>query len=393
MIGPLGVMPITPVPDPAPGVSAPVTSNAAGDCILNGTTVKNGQSQQFYFTSAATAASGCATEQRACSNGKLAGTANFVTCTPEPAGGIELITDVGVKMGFAETDACPDVSQQPFVGGCAKPGMRNVVNPFGGQPAGTLPLWTLGQWGSRSSAPGGAGVLYGDGRQWGNADKYIALFPSGIIEMGMNAFSEFGGVYRQVSGRPGFPSLYLNFPITAPAPKPLGSGPISTMKNLYFSMQARLVNANRHQQPGYDPGLNAASFIVYLGLQNLNMASPSYGEYVWFGLPVYDDRDPSPAAYQATDDFGDGLGTHMFIYSLAYSQLAQTSVQSGQLVTLQRDLAGDVKTAIATGVARGYLKNSNMADYRISGATIGWEVPGLNEVALQFRTPSLKVKH
>lgn len=179
--------------DVAP-VSPPVTTNPAGDCLIGGVTVANGTSKIFYFTAAATAARGCANETRACAGGKLSGTAGFVACTPEPAGGIELVPDVGVKTGFRETDACASLNDQPFVGGCAKPGMRDVANPFAA--AGQVPQWTLQQWGSRSSAPGGAGEAYGDGRKWGNADKHIALFPSGIIEMGVNGQSDFGGVYR-----------------------------------------------------------------------------------------------------------------------------------------------------------------------------------------------------
>jgi hypothetical protein len=50
-----------------------------------------------------------------------------------------------------------------------------------------------------------------------------------------------------------------------------------------------------------------------------------------------------------------------------------------------------LREALETAWQRGFLTESkNLADYRISGMNIGWEVPGIFDVEMQLRKLSLK---
>ena len=320
--------------------------------------------------------------------------------TPAPAptvgpklGTTELITDPMMQTGFRTQDGCPNLTDNVGSGACAVFKEHVVKNPMYPAFAAAAPKWLIQQWGSRSNLPVGAPAAYGDGLIWKNADKSFAVFPGGIFEMGINGFNDFGGVYRQKQpGRPAWPSFTLSFNTAdANAPNTALSGTVDQMKALVYSMDVRLANEDRHQNTGYDPNQNSVIFVGYMSVQNLNSKSAGYGQYVWMGIPIYNDLEQMPARYVNGDSYGDGLGTGMLIYSPGFAVYSQTSVWSLQWVHLQADMLPHVKAALAEGVKKGMLKDPNLANYYVSGLNTGYEVTGLNETALQFKNISLKV--
>ena len=123
--------------------------------------------------------------------------------------------------------------------------------------------------------------------------------------------------------------------------------------------------------------------------QNLNRQSPGYGRYLWFGIPIYDDRSRVPAAFKA-QDFG---GTSMFIFTPAGDVYTSQSAHDREWVTIDKDLLPLIREGLETAWKRGFLKESqSWADYRIAGMNLGWELPGTFDVELQIRNLSLKVK-
>jgi hypothetical protein len=60
-------------------------------------------------------------------------------------------------------------------------------------------------------------------------------------------------------------------------------------------------------------------------------------------------------------------------------------------VAFDVDLLPIVKDALEAAWERGFVSDSrDLADYRLGGVSIGWEVPGTFDVALQIRDVSLK---
>lgn len=313
--------------------------------------------------------------------------------SPVPATGpLELITDPMMQTGFRETDACPNVTDTITAAGCPTPVERDVPNRLYPAAAGQSPKWTIQQWGSRTSLPGGPGYPYGDGLIWSVGEKHLAIFPGGIIEMGINGYEDWLGQYRQTQPqRPAWPSFTLGFTIANVGNAALSpGGPISRMQSLAFNMDARLANENRHEQAGYDPNLNTVIFVGYVSIINLSSASAGYGQYVWMGIPIYNDREQMPSPYINADSFGDGLGTGMLIYSPGFATYASTSLWSAQWVHLSNDMLPNTKTAINLALQKGLLKDPDMSHYYVGGFTIGYEVTGLNETNFQIKNISLK---
>ena len=313
--------------------------------------------------------------------------------TTWPAGTFELITDPLVKTGFQETDACPNVSDTITAAGCATNVQRNVSNILWPAYAGQSPLWTLQQWGSRMSIPGGVGTAYGDGLVWADATKHLAIFPGGVIEMGVNGLVDWNGSYAQDQpARPGWPSMTLGFNVNNPgnvARSP--SGPLNLYKNLLFQMDARLAELITNQRGSYDRLKNPTHFDAFITIQNLRPGATGYGQYIWMNVPIYTTREAvSPPASQV-DAYGLNLGTNMLIFSPGLAAYTNSSLTSLQWVHLGADILPFVKNAVNQALSTGVLKDPDLSHYYVGGFTIGWEVLGLDQATVQFKNVSLKV--
>ena len=310
-------------------------------------------------------------------------------------GALELITDREVKTGFQETDACPNVSDTITAAGCATNVQRNVANGLWPAMAGKPPLWTIQQWGSRLSMPGGGGTPYGDGLKWDDGTKHMALFPNGTIEMGVNGLADWGGVYPQAQpSRPGWPSQTLGFAIT-PGGNGANSpgGALPTFKNLFFQMDARLSEWIPNQRDGFDPSKNKTTMGAFISIANLDPTSAGYGQFIWFSIPVFDTTTVSQPKYDAMDLYGDGLGTGMLIYTPGFAAFSTGNMRSGDWVHFGADILPYVQAAVDEGVAKGALKDSNKSHYFVGGFTIGWETLAFDQTSIQFKNVSIQVTH
>ena len=271
-----------------------------------------------------------------------------------------------------------------------------VLNPTSGQAEGRLqwssaggaPIWACAQWHSHSSLAGLTPDTLASGwLQWANEDKTIRLGPIAgenyDIYMGVNSDHEFGGIYR-TSGQP-WPALLVQQRLSPPNTFGPGCPPLSELASLNFHVEVRLDTARIIKKYGYNPGLHAAHFPIYFVVQNLRRSSPGYGKMIWLGLHVYDDRWALPPKYVAHDQ-----GTNTLIYSIAYETMSDSSVQSGDWVSLDVDLLPHAINALHEAWRLGYLQASqDLADYKIGAMNLGWEVPGLAFVGMEVRNLSL----
>ena len=123
-------------------------------------------------------------------------------------------------------------------------------------------------------------------------------------------------------------------------------------------------------------------------LQNRNRQSPGFGKLVWFGIPLYDDRSPFPKEHKSRD-FG---GTNMFIFTPDGRIYSERSAHDREWITVDKELRPLFLEALETAWQRGFsLESRDLADYRITGMNLGWEVPGLFDVEMQVRDLSLVV--
>ncbi len=294
---------------------------------------------------------------------------------PAPDPGRQLLSDRRFQRGFA------------------------VLDPSSGAPSGTLalpgapgePIWELGQWGrSRSLTSAPRMPLPSGAVRWEDRYGSLTIGPPGTEEADaifhVNAFEEYGGVYRPAGDARVWPHLLGQQRISPPGAAGPGCPPLTELASLDFSVEARLLFDRPHRGPGYDPSRHAASFLIYFTVQNLrDPSAPGYGDYLWLGLTLYDDRDPRPGLYVNGD-----AGTGKLIYNIGLRPLTDATLSDGAWHTMRVDLLPHALDALRAAWDRGFLPDSrDPADYRIGGMNLGWEIPGLNDAALQVRNLSL----
>lgn len=246
------------------------------------------------------------------------------------------------------------------------------------------PVWQMSQWSSKYRLEADAtGRLTNGTLRWANPAKAVTLGQTGNgradLALGVNASVEYGLRAR----RPGEPWVHLLVEQRFDTPPSLAD-----LDEARLRIEARLLRSDLVKTDDYTPGLHAAQFQIFLTLQNFRPGSPGYGRYLWFGVPIYDDRQRVPAAHKSQDT----AGTEMFIFTPGGESYTTQSAHDRQWIAIDQDLLPLMREALETAWQRGFLTESRtLADYRISEMNMGWEVPGLFDVELQVRNLSLQI--
>ena len=141
-----------------------------------------------------------------------------------------------------------------------------------------------------------------------------------------------------------------------------------TWRRRGLRIETRLLRSRLVKTDDYTPGLHAAQFQIFFTLQNFHPGSPGRGRYLWFGLPIYDDRQRVPAAHKAQDTGG----TKMFIFTPGGGYFTAQSAHDRQWIAIDKDLLPLMREALETAGQCGFLTESKTpADYRISGMNLG----------------------
>jgi hypothetical protein len=164
---------------------------------------------------------------------------------------------------------------------------------------------------------------------------------------------------------------------------------LSQLTTATLHIEARLLRSRTLHQGDYSPDVHAAQFQIFFTVQNRNKQSKGYGDLLWFGIPIYDNRDRFPKEFKA-QDFG---GTAKFIFTPSGKTFTTNSSHDGDWVVIDKDLLPLVREALETAWSRGFLKESKaIEDYYIGGMNMGWELPGTFDAEMRVRNLSLKVK-
>jgi pimeloyl-ACP methyl ester carboxylesterase len=281
--------------------------------------------------------------------------------------------------GAAESEVIRDNTfRQGFILWEPKPGKHIKYGEIHGAQTNGAPVWGLSQWSSRlpiqpvvQSAADGSLVF-------NNAAKSITLqSPGADLTLAANSAFEYGPGSRKA----GEPRVHLLVEQEFENPPFLHK--LAAAK---FHLEARLLKATDLHRGDYDPGVHAAQFQVFFTVQNRNRQSAGHGDLLWFGIPIYDNRHRHPPELKSKD-FG---GTEKFIFTPAATNFTPASAHDREWVVIDRDLLPLMREALEMAWAKGFLSGStNFADYAIGGMNMGWELPGMFDVALETRKLSL----
>lgn len=273
-----------------------------------------------------------------------------------------------------------------------------ILDPINGSVEGVLQYkdpygatwWSLGQWDTQGSIYGAVPTLRASGStQWQNPYKTLVMGPltssDGDLILAVDSVAEYGGVYRQ-PGAP-WPNMLIAQNITEPRGWFKNYGPsIDSLHELILDIELNLLQADNTYTTGYNSSIHAAQFLLYFTIQNLNPSSSGYGDFLWFGLRFYDDRDSLPDLFVFPD-----AGTGKLMYNIGVAPFWTTGLQVGQWKRLVGDLLPHIKLALQEAWNQGFLLDSqSFSDYKIGAMNMGWEVPGLSVVSMQVRNFGLQ---
>ena len=186
---------------------------------------------------------------------------------------------------------------------------RKVAAVLGYGDTRTKPLWRLCQWGTRFSLAGVECVRNQAGDiSYANAGKRVVVSKdNGRLLLEIRGKAEYGGCVRK------FGQAWPHLLIEQDAGKVY---PLSELEAIRFGVKIRLVKFKNHMKPkDYDPGLHAAQCQMFLIVKCINRQSKDYNDFIWFGVPFFDNRHEVPPAYMAKD-FGKDDATGKFIYTI-----------------------------------------------------------------------------
>ena len=262
------------------------------------------------------------------------------------------------------------------------------------------PVWTIAQWASKHSLADPAVTrqtpLGKDRFQIANPSKQVIVdCRRGQIDLGIFASACYDHP-RQPNES--WPHLLVQTALTDTR-YPSHTCYVPDIKRLDVAMSCRL-DSFADKQPGADPKLHAAQFQLFLYVQNLTQGDDGFGDMLWFGIPVFDNRYPVKAeSYQRDGGKADASGK--FIYSLpgkACIAEGQGFVRNGRLlagkdarwVDVHIDAAPWIAYAYKLARKNGYLATTDFKDLYVSGLNFGWEMPGAYDAVMQVRGFSLR---
>lgn len=300
----------------------------------------------------------------------LAVVALLTGLAPLAAEPLELIRDPHFRRGF-------NVS-------APTPGKHVLAGVLRTAPQGPDPVWRLCQWSSRYPLLDFAPQAGADGSLClANEGKLVRIgrpgTEQGDLTLAVEASREYGGRARAKD------EPWVHLLVSQEFSREVWLPQLTALR---LHLEVRVPRCDRNPAAEYSPRIHAAQVPLFITVQNRNRASAGYGDYYHFGVPLFDNREPSPHAFIAGDQ-----GTGKLMYVTPAAAWAARGTHGGQWVTFEGDLLPEMRRGLQAAWERGFLEDSHdPGDYRPAGLCVGWEVPGVFDVTAQLRNLSLRAE-
>ena len=253
------------------------------------------------------------------------------------------------------------------------------------------PMWALGQNDSKHLISSAKMVVNTDGsREYTNLGKTIRMYDSygsKALQLAVYGDKEYD---RPRQDGEAWPHLLIGQVLSKRV-----LTPIHKYDKLIYSMDVKIGNVeNCMSKEDYEPGAHCAQTTAYLTIQNLQSGSSGFGDYIWFGIPIYDSRSTFPAEFYLLDEGGKHDATGKIIYVLGGQdfldrQYGGINPADGEWAHCEVDILPFVKQALETAQKAGHMKNTTFSDLRIGEFNIGWEVTGTFRCSMDIKNISL----
>jgi len=299
---------------------------------------------------------------------------------------ISLILDSNYENGFAVKGLGGDQ------GTTATVGTFNYLNVSG------RPFWSLAQWTSKYDFMDQSVTTF---KELGEGIfRYINPTKEFTVDT-KNAILTFGGIASNCYDSPRASGSDSWFHILIESTFSMsGNNPdtnVSELKAVKIKLSSKLTKFEDKMDGQADPGLHAAQFLMYLNIQNQDVNDPGYGEMIWLGLPIFDNRyewlDTSAMYDNGTGAMMYGIGNKKLYMDGAnfFDEGAIVAGETSPWIQIDVDVLNDIKIAYEIARYRGYFKDTDFEELYISGMNIGWEIPGVYDAEMQVKDLSVDV--
>lgn len=244
--------------------------------------------------------------------------------------------------------------------------------------------WNIAQWGcvhgiaDEYALSGKEPDILDESFIFEDYSKKIIVNPSeGIITLELNASKEY--IEPRINGE-GWSHLIMEQGLIE---QPL----ISEVDSITLNMDILLNKSELYMtDEEYNASLHTAQYIMYIVIQS--NAAKDAGEFMWFGIPIYDAR------YLHMDergqaDAGTSGNTGKFIYQMPTLDYMPNGITVGEKIHINIDLIPYMRRAIDLANEKGFMINTTVDDLFLTSMNIGFEVPGTYDVSVELSNFSL----
>ena len=224
---------------------------------------------------------------------------------------------------------------------------------------GSTPCWGMAQWWSKYNLKNGVETI--------EEDKYSLIDESKTIEVNR----KYGSITMGIDGSKEFDSYNVVPPSQWPhllIEQGITGAPLSDAEKLEATLDFTLT---KNEDLRNSNGLGSqAQFAWFIYVQDTNPESEGYGNFLWFGLNIFDSTKLyAPKTNQ--QDMAGGPGN--YIYALGAADFMSERVKVNKNIRFTIDILPHVGDALKKAQSEGFMVGTTVSDCSITGTNIGWE--------------------
>lgn len=243
--------------------------------------------------------------------------------------------------------------------------------------------WTIAEWASKYLMKDVKSVKQeGEFFKFYNEAKHVTIYPNkGRIDL----FADTRKEYLKARG-PQDPWIHL---LIEQKVEMEDRVMLDTLDALYMELEFEVAKSDKYMSDEeYNPGVHASQVSWYLTVENCHSDKLDFEgrpDYLWFGLPIYDNRFKKSNGVQMFLDYG----TQKVIYGKDRDDYLPKEVEIGKTYRIYVDVLPEIKIAFAKAKEQGWLEGAELSDMAVGSTNIGWEIPGTFDVGFIIKKISI----
>lgn len=242
--------------------------------------------------------------------------------------------------------------------------------------------WDMAQWWTPFDFKDASEVLAKTNTyRYENQSRFFEVNPTnGALSFGLNSWKEyqekFGGSRSATSQNWSHFLLEQSFETSVA---------LNTLASLNVRLDFAINSVEQFDLEHYNSNLHAAQFLWYFVVRNVvpedsdpNLVGQN-GDFLWFGVPLYDNRNDYLPVYHNYDG-GFAGATNKLIYSMDNREYLPVSaghpLEFQKTYAIDYDILPAIKDAFVNGKQAGALPNCQFQNMRVDYMNFGWELPG-----------------